>query len=287
MPETKIFQRDNCQTGKRENAAIDTYRILDSCKDKDCYEEVRVLLTDFGQEMLEKCGSVKVTDTKVLWCDIFSEPIRFNNGFYQITIRFFVKLTLELCICGKPQIVEGLAVTEKKVVLFGGQGNVSVFRSVGDRKDTCSGKAETISTEKPVIVVETVDPIALSVHVRDCGCPCNCFCSSEEIPACVMEHLQGALSDAVGMGGKILTVSLGFFSVVRVERPSQMIVTATEYAVPDKICDKPFEDDPCAIFARMSFPVSEFTNCGVPDPCRCTDSCCRQESGASGCACGS
>ena len=38
----------------KEMICIDTYRILDSCRDKDCFEDVRVFLTDYGQEIIEK-----------------------------------------------------------------------------------------------------------------------------------------------------------------------------------------------------------------------------------------
>lgn len=61
------------------------------------------------------------------------------------------------------------------------------------------------------------------------------------------------------MGNRGLYVSLGFFSVVRIERPSQFIISASEYSVPDKVCQEAEEDDPCKLFAKMSFPVNEFS----------------------------
>ena len=39
--------------GARENVCISCDRILDSCRDKDCFENVRVYLSDCGQEMVE------------------------------------------------------------------------------------------------------------------------------------------------------------------------------------------------------------------------------------------
>ena len=58
--------------------------------------------------------------------------------------------------------------------------------------------------------------------------------------------------------GRNLYVSLGFFSVVRIERPGQYIVSATEFSVPDKECVMTQPDDPCQMFAKMAFPVNEF-----------------------------
>ena len=38
----------------RETVCIETNRVLDSCRDRDCYENVRVYLSDFGNEILER-----------------------------------------------------------------------------------------------------------------------------------------------------------------------------------------------------------------------------------------
>ena len=123
MPENRTIGREG-MSPRRENICIDSYRILDSCKDKDCFEDTRVLLTDYGQEVLEKSGSVRVTGTRVIWTDIVVDPVKFNRGFYQISIRFFTKITCEACVgLGKSQEIEGIAVNEKKVVLYGGEGN--------------------------------------------------------------------------------------------------------------------------------------------------------------------
>jgi hypothetical protein len=55
-----------------------------------------------------------------------------------------------------------------------------------------------------------------------------------------------------------LVVSLGFFSVIRIERPTQLVVNAAEYCIPDKECVMMDEEDPCKIFSKMAFPISEF-----------------------------
>lgn len=270
MPENKINGRDYAGFQRKDSVIIDSNRILDSCKDKDCYEDTRVILTDYGQEVLEKCGSIRVVSTKVVWSDIVTDPVKFNKGFYQVSIRFFTKITLEACVApGKSQEIDGIAVTEKKVVLYGGEGNVNIFRSAQSQSDFCTwgSGAETVSTNKPTVIVEVVDPIALSVKVIEKGCaPCKCACCCiDEIPASVLHCINGSLCDNPGIT-RGLYVSLGFFSVIRIERPAQLIVSATEYSVPDKVCPQAEEDDPCKLFAKMSFPVNEFssqsqTNC--------------------------
>ena len=54
-------------------------------------------------------------------------------------------------------------------------------------------------------------------------------------------------------------MTLGIFSVVRIVRPGQYLINATEYMVPDKECVEAADDDPCSLFRKMAFPVSEFS----------------------------
>lgn len=270
MPENRSVSREGMPP-RRDTVCIDSYRILDSCKDKDCFEDTRVLLTDYGQEVLEKSGSVRVTGTHVIWTDILIDPVKFNRGFYQISIRYFTKITCEACVSlGKSQEIEGIAVNEKKVVLYGGEGNVNIFRSSELPGEFCTwgGGGETVSSSNPSVVVEVVDPIALSVKVKEKGsCPTICCCCcAEEMPSCVVHSMSGNLCDPVG-ASRNLYVTLGFFSVIRVERPAQFVVSATEFAVPEKVCRKAEEEDPCAVFAKMSFPIHEFNTGALSNGC--------------------
>ena len=220
----------------------------------------------FGQELIDKSSSVRVKSTEILWTDISVSPVRFNKGFYQISIRYYTKVTLEVCVyLGKVQEVEGIAVNDKCAVLYGGEGSVKSFRS-GAVDDFCMCKNDEIKSEgKPTVVVDVVDPIALSVKVSEekiPGCYC-CCCCCEDLPPKVSHCLDGSV--ASGESGKQVYVTLGFFSVIRMERPAQLILSASEYCVPDKVCAKCAEDDPCAVFAKMSFPINEF--CACPPSC--------------------
>ena len=55
-----------------------------------------------------------------------------------------------------------------------------------------------------------------------------------------------------------MTVSLGIFSVVRIVRPAQYLVQASEYCLPEKECVSPVENDSCATFRQIPFPAAEF-----------------------------
>jgi len=96
------------------------------------------------------------------------------------------------------------------------------------------------------------------VKVRDYDDCCSCCtCCGCDIPERVCATLSGSLCESSD-DERYLTVSLGIFSVVRIVRPAQYLISATEYCVPDKVCVSPEEDDPCAVFRQMAFPTSEF-----------------------------
>ena len=46
---------------------IETNRILDSCRDRDCYENVRVYLSDLGHEIIERTSSIRAKEAKIVW----------------------------------------------------------------------------------------------------------------------------------------------------------------------------------------------------------------------------
>ena len=246
--------------GRSEQVCIEANRILDSCRDRDCFEDVKVILTDFGGEIIEHTTAIRAKNACISSTYIGIDPVKFNKGFYSVTVKFFIKITFEACLCGgRSQEFDGVAVLEKKVVLFGGESSVSTFKSGAGSSDYCKiPEPCCVSKNTPTAIVDVVDPIILNCKVREkeekCGC---CCCSCDEIPASVCSGLNGHLVDN---NGRYLAVSLGIFSIVRLVRPAQYLISATEYSVPDKVCVSSQEDNPCAIFRTMAFPTAEFSS---------------------------
>lgn len=296
--------------GARETVCMETGRILDACRDRDCYENVRVFLTEMGQDIIQSTGQVRVKECCIAWTYIGIDPIQFNRGFYAINIRFYVKLVFEACVCGnRTQEFDGIAMLEKQVVLYGGESNVSVFRSSSDGSSFCA-QPEPCYKERsvPTAVVEAVDPIVLNSRVLD---PCDPACVLDgragDIPASIAACLSGPLACDAGChdtcndgcvpapgccpipgtraprAGRILVVSLGIFSLVRVVRPAQYLVSAAEFVIPDKECVSDTAGDPCALFRTMAFPVNEFTPQSAPLPPSVTGRDCEKPSR---CGCG-
>lgn len=258
----------------RETVCIDTNRVLDSCRDRDCFENARVYLSDFGNEVLERTSSIRAKSAKIVWTCINIDPIRFNRGFYSVNIRFYVKLVFEACVCaGRSQEIEGIAVLEKRVILYGGESNVSVFKSHGVAGENFCGctPAESDEENEPTAIVEVVTPVLLGTRIveRISECNCCCCCCENDLPKPVLSCLEAPLyfgnGDREGRGGeRYLTVSLGIFSVIRIVRSAQYLVQATEYCIPEKECVPVEEDDPCRVFRSMPFPTGEFCAQSIP-----------------------
>jgi hypothetical protein len=56
-------------------------------------------------------------------------------------------------------------------------------------------------------------------------------------------------------------VTLGQFSIVRLERDTQLLIPVYDYCMPEKECsceNSSTVEDPCCIFRNISFPVGEF-----------------------------
>ena len=236
---------------------IDTRRVLDSCRDRDCFENARVYLTAYGEEILASANSVRTKSARTLWAYVGIEDVPFNCGFYQVTVRYYIEVEVEACIgIGRSQCIKGLAVLDKDVVLYGGEGYVTSFTSSDENTYCTIRDLNTMYTTEPFAVVETVEPVVLGTRIDyDCGC-CTC-CDCSDIPAGVASCFDGCLVSSAE--GPRLLVSFGIFSVIRLERPAQLLISATDYSVPDKECTPAMgNDSPCDLFRTMSFPVARF-----------------------------
>lgn len=247
-------------TDSRGSVVIDTKRVLDSCRDRDCFENARVYLSSFGEETLSSASNIRARSARILWAYVGVDDVPFNCGFYRVNVKSYVLVELEACLgIGRSQTFQGLAVLEKEVILYGGEGSVTTFTS-DPENSYCSYSTDNMGTTAPVAIIETVEPIILGTKVVECGCPCS---QNEyiEIPE-NLRHCLGA-EVAVSTDGPRLYVSLGVFSVIRLVRSAQLLVQATDYSVPDKECvAAENDDDPCALFRTMSFPETSFRGNG-------------------------
>ncbi len=243
---------------------IDTYRIYDSCRNQECLEDMTVMVTDEGQKILDVASAIRVKSANILWTKIDTEEMPFHKGYFQINTRYYFHTVLDCCTgLGTGQDVAGLCVFDKSVLLYGGEGNVSVFKSDIQPDSFCPAVFSPIhqSTNLPRAVVEVAEPVALRLNVLCCEPGQNFgnkICSVNQIPESVSQNFAGSFREPCA-GNKVCYLSLGMFSLVRIERPAQLVIPACDTCVPagNGECDLP-HTDPCALFRSMEFPVEDF-----------------------------
>lgn len=241
----------------REAVCIHTRKIFDSCKDKDCVEDLQVYPTVDTQAAVLAACSIRPRRAELLGVRLDVDEISFNRGFYTVDVRYFYKIRGEAY--PSSQEVEGLAVFDKRVILFGSEGCAKSFSS--DDPTACgTGSANGL----PIAVIDAVDPIALRMSIADevlppAEIPCD-------IPSCVSEQFDSPI--AMNGNTRQWLVTLGQFSIIRLERDVQLLMPSYDYCMPEKECPGSSEDDPCTLFGRIRFPLEEFY---PPDDCPCSD----------------
>ena len=110
----------------------------------------------------------------------------------------------------------------------------------------------------PIGVVEVVDPICLSLRlVETCNCPRGGRdCELSELPVAI----ACCFPDDIVMGESENRVyaTIGQFSIIKLERDTQLLIPAFDFCLPENECVSATEDDPCDLFRRIDFPVEEF-----------------------------
>ena len=271
---------DNCQGSLRcscddlrEALSIHTRKITDSCRDKDCIEDLRVYLTRCSQSVLDSCAGVKVRSGDLVYAYIDVEPVAFDRNHYCIDVTFYYRILADATVGNaRPVTLYGLAVFSKRAVLCGEDSRAHIFTS-----RTVIGGADGItrlSANRPTAVVEVLDPMVLGSKVVTC-CDGKCGeCAVTQIPEAILDLFDEEL--VLSGENRRLLVTLGQFSVIRLERDAQLVVPVLDYSMPTKECCDAAgcAEDPCEMFSRIPFPVKQF----VPRGCDREDTgCCANE----------
>ena len=259
---------DHCQeslrcdpTDLRQAFSIHTRKITDSCRDKDCIEDLRVYLTKGSQGILDTASNAKVRCADLLYTFIDVEPVAFDRNHYCIDVTFYYRILADATVgpC-RPAALYGLAVFSKRAVLCGEDSHAHIFSS-----ETIINGADGLtrySRNRPTAIVEVLDPMVLSSKVKDV---CECHCKESnliQIPAPILEMFDDQL--VLSGESRRLFVTLGQFSIIRLERDAQLVVPVLEYSIPSKeCCETPgCAEDPCEMFSRIPFPSAQFAPSG-------------------------
>ena len=129
--------------------AIHTQKITDSCRDKDCIEDLRVYLTRESQAVLDTAAAAKVRTAELIYTAIDVSPVAFHLNHYTIDLTFYYKVIADAAVgpC-RPAAVCGLAMFSKRAVLCGENSGAHIFRS---------DSGANTATNLPTAVVEVMD----------------------------------------------------------------------------------------------------------------------------------
>lgn len=133
--------------------SIHTRKITDSCRDKDCIEDLRVYLTTGSQTILDTAANARVRCAELITTYIDVEPVAFDRNHYCIDLTFYYRILADAMVgATRPTTLYGLAVFTKRAVLCGEDSRAHIYRS-----DTRLGQYDgpaTFFANLPVAVVE-------------------------------------------------------------------------------------------------------------------------------------
>lgn len=244
--------------GIREAVCVHTDKISDSCLAKDCIEDLQVYLTVPSQQALDCAVSAKARYVELLHVGVHVETVPYSTGYYTVDLTFYYRVIADASAAGgRPTTVTGLAIFSKRLVMFGGETSARSFSSRSGVSCLC--KQAIQAGNVPEAIVEVVDPMILGSRVQEV-CSCNCCPPS---PPVIPEAILGCFEEQLVLDGesKRLLVTIGQFSIARLERSTQLLIPTFDYCVPSKTCKNVGSsntESPCEVFGQIEFPMDAF-----------------------------
>ena len=245
-------------SGIREAVCVHTDKITDSCLAKDCIEDLQVYLTVPSQQALDCAVSAKARYVELLHVGVHVETVPYSTGYYTVDLTFYYRVIADASAAGgRPTTVTGLAIFSKRLVMFGGETSARSFSSRSGVSCLC--KQAIQAGNVPEAIVEVVDPMILGSRVQEV-CNCNCCPPS---PPVIPEAILGCFEEQLVLDGesKRLLVTIGQFSIARLERSTQLLIPTFDYCIPSKTCKNVSSsntESPCEVFGQIEFPMDAF-----------------------------
>lgn len=264
----------------KEAVCLEVEKVYDSCKEKDCIEDLEV--HGISHHLIKHAIDASCLEVEVEHVIIDVEPLKFKKGFYTVTVTFVFKVAVELFFKNKcPKRRYGVAIFTKKVVLFGSQGRVRIFKSKAKKGRDTQYTPYLEQDNRPIGVVEVAEPICLSARIME-------ECEGSALSARDIDIIQSVLAliqsnvavvdvdakdnadvdvdinqnNTINIGGtgrpeKRLVVTIGLFTIIKLTRLVQVLVPAFGFCNPP-ICIEATSENPCELFDTINFPKDSF-----------------------------
>ncbi|WP_099206141.1 hypothetical protein [Scatolibacter rhodanostii] len=245
----------------KEAVCIDTMRVYDSCADKDCLEDVRVLIPAGQQQYLECAKDAKIRSVEVITvcCDVSDVP--FKPGCYTVEMTYFLEVSVDVYTPQGVAAITGVAIFNKTSIMHGG---VSTGSKAFSSDENCLSLESLNRTDAPIATVQVADPIGLHVKV----CPvypgyrphCHCGCDYDSPIPDIITNQYGPFE--WGESCKAIYASIGLFSIIQLSRKVQMLIPAYDFCIPTKeSTNSTVASSPCEVFDTIDFPTEAFYPC--------------------------
>jgi hypothetical protein len=259
----------------REAVCIQVEKIYDSCREKDCIENAPVLFRPGVQRLIDCAINVKIRKANVI--DVFAdiEEVPFKKGFFTVDIKFFILVTVDFFVPNgpRPGLVDivtrkGLVLFDKKVILFGSEGNIKIFKSFFDERTDGTHKLQ--QDNLPISKVEVAEPIALNARFAEVHNHKSHCHRVDQMPRNIADlldddendhdhdHDDDHDDDHHDHTTKIVEATLGIFSIIKLVRFVQLLIPAFDFCLPNNECIASTEENPCELFDTIEFPFNEF-----------------------------
>ena len=244
----------------REAVCVQVEKIYDSCREKDCVENVRVMfrnLTTEQREAINNAMNVKLREVTLKDVITDIEEVPFKRGFYTVDVKYIMKVELDFfvrepgSICVVP--IVGDITFNKKVILFGSEGNIKIFKSHFESgQNNRPIKTSLQQDNLPIAKIEVADPIALNAQIR--GILDKFFEDNDDCCCCDNDDCE----ETRQLPLRRVYVTVGIFSIIKLIRYVQLLIPAFDFCYPNKDCIASTDENPCEIFDNIEFPYNEF-----------------------------